>query len=304
MGACLVCSIVDDNYTIQYKREGVFKPTGAGAFAEVRACTDNKTGALRAIKTIDKEDLTTRSKVYNEVYLLRLVKGGHPNIVAFYDIYEEWSMMHLITEYCSHGTLEEAIQNGRASTYAAQFMHQLIGAINFLEGTSIIHRDVKIENCLLSEPSTLKLCDFGSAKELYKGEMLLECEGTPMNYAPEMFMLPRGKGYSFPVDVWAAGVVMFFILVSEHPFMSGDGENLEKNRLKRAEYSVGWLTSLSASSLIEWLLMPSPQQRISAANALRHPWFASYSLGPGDFREKIPYPKLIGDSHGNWFPGA
>merc|ERR1712151_1394289 len=137
---------------------------------------------------------------------------------------------------------------GSASSYAAASTHQLLGALSFLRTVSILHRDVKPENCLLKDAATLKLADFGVAIVCADGEHLTVPEGTPAYFPPEIFMLPRGKGYSYPADMWATGITVFIILHGTHPFM--ENGHLDKNQLKLGEFSAGWLTSASAASLL------------------------------------------------------
>merc|ERR1712232_1240459 len=111
-------------------------------------------------------------------------------------------------------------------------------------------------------------------------EPLKVCEGTPAFWAPEMYMLPKGKGYSFPADIWATGVVTYMLLFGgQHPFDS-DG-NVSLKLLKCGEYQVGWMTSSAASSLLAWLLLPCPRQRIGASEAVNHAWFGSFGHSPG-----------------------
>lgn len=307
MGAALPChafplggyQTVESRYDIQYKRFGRDVATGSGSTAEVRACTDTKTHALRAVKTIEKVDWKTRGYVMEEVQMLREVSGKHPNIIEFIEFFEEWGHLNLIFEYCPKGTLETLIESTKlplSDSNVATYIKQLLAAVGFLASKCILHRDVKPANLLLANESTVKLADFGVA--CFCMEPLRLSEGTPAFFPPEVHQLPRGNGYSLPMDVWAAGITMYMALfVGGHPFH--DRGNVSKGKLRIADFDVGWLTSSKARDLLEWMMMPCPDQRISACDALDHPWFAAHGLGPGTFEKERPY-KLVLDSHGNW----
>eukprot|EP00927_Polykrikos_kofoidii_P063548 TRINITY_DN58389_c0_g1_i1.p1 TRINITY_DN58389_c0_g1~~TRINITY_DN58389_c0_g1_i1.p1 ORF type:complete len:303 (-),score=24.80 TRINITY_DN58389_c0_g1_i1:24-932(-) len=292
---------VEADYFVQHFRDGRRVPMGEGAFAEVRSCVHRRTHEQRAIKTIQKTDWKIRNSVLEEVRIMKMLAGGHPSIIQFYDLYEEWSSIHIIMGLCTGGTLDDVINEKRLPGGAkgqASFAHQLLEVLAFLKSCLVLHRDVKPANILLASDVTIKLCDFGVSCQISEKEKLRDNEGTPGFWSPEMYMLPKGKGYSFPADLWAAGVTIYMMLFDGvHPFMGNT--DISIRLIKRGDYSVGWLTDSCTSSLLGWMLMPSPAQRIAVVDALRHPWFATYDLGPGDFTDERP-PKRVPDSHGNW----
>jgi len=290
---------IEANYEIQYRTKGKRRPTGSGAFSEVRACIKHSDNALCAVKTIQKVGWITRPQVMCEISILQKVQGQHPNIIEFFEYFEEFDVVNLVFEFCPGGTLEQLIGQQKIDTRSAvRLFYQLLSALSYLKSISILHRDIKPANLLLADSSTLKLADFGSACSC--SGPLLRPQGTPAFYAPEMFLLPKGKGYSFPADMWATGVTMYMALFKgKHPFDQGNGVSAQL--AQRAEFDVGWLTSKHARDLLEWLLMPSPVQRISPEDALQHKWFEDYGLGCGAFEKQIP-TKFIPDSHGNWRP--
>lgn len=317
MGAVQAAAgVMEQEYDIQYKRHGRDQPRGAGAFAEVRPCTHMGTHTLRAVKTIEKSDWygTARGHVMEEIAMLRAVSGRHKYIIKFIEYYEEWSTMNLIFEYCTGGALQEAIDSKifpSGEGACARVMYQLIDAVAFLREEGILHRDVKPANVLLAVPdirahdlaeADVKLADFGVACRSDSVELITEVEGTPAFFSPEIVQLPRGKGYSFPTDIWATGVTMYMTLFEgEHPFKERGAIN--KHMMRSGEFDVGWRTSSKATDLLEWLLLPHPDQRIKPDEAMGHPWFASYRLGRGGFAKDKP-AKLILDGHGNWLRGG
>lgn len=301
MGATAL-QAVESQYHIQYRLNGLDQPKGAGAFGQVRPCTHRETLQLRAIKTIEKKDWNHRTKILEEVRLLRLVRGANKHIVEFMETFEEWHVIHLIFEYCPRGSVEDRFADGtfsqRGGYAVASTTHHLFDALDYLNSVNIIHRDVKPANLLFAEDETMRLADFGCARELQEGELVRNIEGSPAFFAPEICMLPKGKGCSFPADMWAAGVTLYMMLHSgTHPF--DNNGSLSSMRLKAGDYSLGWFTNSAAAGLLRWCLMPYPPDRLRAGQALRHPWLSSFGLGPGDLQGEAPRRK-IPDSHGNW----
>lgn len=297
MGAC---QTVESAYDVQYKRHGCKRATGEGASGKVHPCNHRGGRGLRAVKTIEKTDWSVRSRVLAEIQILQAVTGKHPNIVQFFEYFEEWSEMNLIFEYCPKGTLEEAFEGGYRPSEAAvaPLAHQIAGALALLHSQGIMHRDVKPANLLFADDVTLKLADFGSA---HSGlEPVRQLQGTPAFFAPEQQNLHRGEGYSLPVDAWAMGVALYMMLCGGvHPFEKQAGGYMDKHRLLSGDFDAGWFTSSRAADLLEWLLMPHPSQRIRLDEALRHKWFSTHRLGCGSFAKDKP-GKMVLDSHGNW----
>lgn len=302
MGAsCGVYQTIESSYDVQYKRHGCKRATGEGASGKVHPCIHRGSNELRAVKSIEKTDWTVRSRVLAEVAILKAVAGKHANIVAFFECFEEWDVMNLIFEYCPNGTLEEALEKSDyrpTEALAAPFCRQVCSALAFLHECNILHRDVKPANLLFADDSILKLADFGSAH--CGSEPVTIPQGTPSFFAPEVVMLPRGKGYSFPFDAWAMGVTLYMMLFGgAHPFERDAKGGLDKHRVRSGDVDTGWFTSSQAVDLLEWLLMPHPDQRITFNEALQHRWFHIHGLGDGSFSKAKP-SKLIQDSYGNW----
>lgn len=114
-------------------------------------------------------------------------------------------------------------------------------------------------------------------------------------------MLPRGKGYGFPADMWAAGVTAYMLLFQGvHP-MDEYGHNSAR-KIKCGDFEVGWSTSAACKRFLEFMMWPMDKQRLTAEEALRHPWLGSYGHGPGDLPQKERPRKYVPDSHGNWVP--
>jgi len=265
MGLCSCAGTLEGSYEVQYMRFGKEQVMGSGTYGQVRPCTDLSTAALRAVKTIPKTSLSSRSKILHEIEIMRSISGRHPHIIDYVDHFEEWSVIHLVLEFCPKGNLQDAIAS----------------------------------NLLYAREKVLKLGDFGTACVVE--EPLRQFEGTPAFAAPEVLRLPRGSGYGCPVDTWAAGIVLFMMVShGEHPFASSAG-NVIKQRIRSGDFETRWGLSWKCQDLLQWLMMPHPDQRIVPGSALEHSWFAAHGIGKGSFDQKKPQ-RLLLDGHGNWIP--
>lgn len=308
MGQCHIIpvggySLLESEYDVNYLiRAHAEDHVAAGAFGEVRRCTNRRSHQSRCVKTIPKKDWFTRGYVLEEIELLEMVSGKHSNIVQFFEFYEEFDCLHLIFEFCPFGSLDQVVHSSKFQSGGERLVAKLLcqgaSALDFLKEHDLVHRDVKPGNLLFSEQEVVKLADFGCATMAPEGVMLEEAMGTPGYWAPEVHQLPRGKGYSFPVDIWALGICFYFMLYQgTHPFL--EKETLKRRDVQSGNFDAGWFTSWGAKDLLEWMLMPHPGQRIAANEVPEHRWCYSFGHGQGTFARTIRR-KLVLDSHGNW----
>lgn len=302
---------VSSNYVVQQKightvdlfgyDGGVTKGPDCGNFGSVRRGIDTRTQQPRAIKNIQKSTSEVKEKVMLEISLMQAVTGQHPNIVQFCEYFEEWGHFDLVFEFCGNGTLDDGIRNKSIKeSDAAGFCYQMLSALVFLKQRSVLHRDVKPANVLLKDDRTCKLADFGCACYLQATDSLYHHGGTPAFWPPEVDILPRGDGYSFPLDVWAVGVTFYMMLFQGvHPFIQNG--RIDEKMLQKADFDSGmmWLWNGNLVQFLRWLLMPCPRQRIRPENACNHIWLGSFGFGPGSFSQQTP-PKLVPDSYGRW----
>jgi len=279
------------------------KAADAGNFGSVRRGIDTRTQQPRAIKHIEKANAAIKENVLREVEILQAVcsSGQQANVVQFFEYFEEWGHFDLVFEFCSGGTLADAINSKSLSDRdSAGFCHQMLSALAFIKSRGVLHRDVKPANVLLKDQGTCKLADFGSSCFLNAGEDLFNRGGSPAFWGPEVDILPRGEGYSFPLDVWATGITLYMMLFQGvHPFVI-DG-HIDQKQLQRADFDAGmmWLWDAKKVAFISWLLMPCPRQRVLPENACNHVWLSSFGFGSGNFSQDIPR-KMLPDSYGRW----
>lgn len=281
--------------------EFMLKSPDAGTFGSVRRAIDTRTNEARAVKHIPKNSAAHKERVQYEIEVMKTVTGKHQNIVEFVESFEDRNHFDLTFEFCEKGTLHDAIKAKRINEKAAAgFCHQILSALVFLKQNGVLHRDVKPANVLLKDQETSKLADFGSACFISEPKTLFNSAGTPAFFSPEMNMLPRGEGYSFPADVWATGVTLYMMLFEgKHPF-AGE-KDIDTNLVLVGAFDAGllWLWNAKAAQMLSWLLMPCPRQRLDPQEACKHTWLGSYGFGPGSFTNSPP-AKLVPDSYGRW----
>ena len=152
---------------------------------------------------------------------------------------------------------------------AKSVFKQLIEGIQYCHSKSILHRDIKLDNILLSSNGEIKICDFGVSKLVKGDEKMTEQCGTPAYIAPEILL---DRGYQgFGIDIWSAGVVLYAMLYGTVPFKANNMSELQKMILK-AKYSLQDCISKEARDMLRCLLEKDPAKRISVTNILKHPW--------------------------------
>ncbi|CAH8870889.1 unnamed protein product [Trichobilharzia szidati] len=261
---------------------------GRGAFSIVRRCVQLSTGLEFAAKIINTKRLSTRDmqKLDREARICRLLK--HPNIVRLHDNIQDEGFHYLVFDLVTGGELFEDIvaREFYSEADASNCMQQIIESVNYCHQNNIVHRDLKPENLLLASKSkgaAVKLADFGLAIEVQGDQPAwFGFAGTPGYLSPEVL---RKEPYGKAVDVWACGVILYILLVGYPPFWDED-QNRLYSQIKSGAYdypSPEWDTvTPEAKNLINLMLTVSPSRRITAAEALKHPWICNL-----DQRERV-----------------
>ena len=276
----LIISPADFIFEKEGKLRDVYKigqKLGDGAFSTVRKLKVRETGEKRALKSIHKKSLQSeeeRQTVFTEVGILKTL--DHPNIVRLHEFYQDEKNYYIITELCTGGELFDRIISAESisEAVAAEYMRQLLSVLIYLHDRNIAHRDLKPENLLMvnaSRESPIKVIDFGSSKVYRPGEVMHERVGTPYYIAPEVLR----NQYTEKCDVWSAGVIMYIMLCGFPPFGGvSDKEIMHKVSLGKFSFpSPEWDNiSFEAKDFIERLVNPNEVTRLTARQALAHPW--------------------------------
>ncbi|XP_072564215.1 serine/threonine-protein kinase PLK3-like [Paramormyrops kingsleyae] len=242
---------------------------GEGGFAQCFKMMDIFTGEIFAVKVIPIKHSDGIKESLREVVLLKLLQ--HQHVVNFSHHVEDDKFLYIFMELCSRGSMLDLLQEREIlSTPEVRFyMRQLIGALRHIHGKGIVHRDLKLENLLLTEALGLKVADFGLATKLEPLESRQKrfC-GTREYAAPEVWKM---EGHGPESDVWALGCIMYTMLVGAYPF-DGDAEEI-KQRVTKVEYTLPKSLSSSAKKLISWILQKNPQDRPTLVQILNHKFF-------------------------------
>ena len=262
---------------IDYKKKNFL---GEGAFASVYLVQNRITQSIRAMKIIKKSSTCSEEEeqeIINEINILRAM--DHPNILKIFEFYSNQESYSIITEYCSGGELfNEITENGPFDEkYSAYVMYQIFSAINYCHNMNIIHRDLKPENILIIDRNRngyprIKICDFGTSLMVEKGGVQQKLVGSSYYIAPEVLK----KHYNQKCDIWSCGVILYILLAGKPPF-AGDDDNEIMGNVTTGQYDLNCAPfnriSKSAKDLIKKLLVMDINKRISAFDALNHPWF-------------------------------
>ena len=257
------------------------KMLGSGAFGEVRMCVHRESGSQRAVKVLRKSQMDAEEEkmLFNEINILKQL--DHPNIIKMYEFFQDEKRYYIITELCKGGELfDEIIARGKFSEKdAAVLMKQLLGCVNYCHKNKIVHRDLKPENILLESNKdfdAIKIIDFGTSLTYTPGKFLDEKLGTPYYIAPEVL----NKKYNEKCDIWSSGVILYIALSGMPPFNGAtDQEIMKKVKIGKFSFSDACWSSISdkAKDLISKLLTYEMDKRITAEEALQHPWITEMS---------------------------
>ncbi|XP_058267836.1 calcium/calmodulin-dependent protein kinase type II subunit beta isoform X7 [Hemibagrus wyckioides] len=274
--ATTTCTRFTDEYQL-------YEELGKGAFSVVRRCVKLCTGQEYAAKIINTKKLSARDhqKLEREARICRLLK--HPNIVRLHDSISEEGFHYLLFDLVTGGELFEDIvaREYYSEADASHCIHQILDSVNHIHQNDIVHRDLKPENLLLASKcknAAVKLADFGLAIEVQGDQQAwFGFAGTPGYLSPEVL---RKEAYGKPVDIWACGVILYILLVGYPPFWDEDQHKLYQ-QIKAGAYdfpSPEWDTvTPEAKNLINQMLTINPAKRITAQEALKHPWVCQRS---------------------------
>jgi calcium/calmodulin-dependent protein kinase I len=220
--------------------------------------------------------------VRNEIAVLKKVSMGHQNILTLVDYFETMNNLYLVTDLALGGELFDRICR-KGSYYesdAAELIRATLSAVAYLHDHGIVHRDLKPENLLFRTPednAELLIADFGLSRIMDEEQfhVLTTTCGTPGYMAPEIF---KKTGHGKPVDVWAMGVITYFLLCGYTPF-DRDSDFEEMQAILNADYSFQpadyWRgVSNHAKDFIRRCLTIDPNRRMTAHEALSHPFVA------------------------------
>lgn len=282
-----------------FKKYDLKAVIGIGSTGTCHRCRRKSDGQEFACKIIDKRQIEVKftgllDQFYVEIRVLTDLK--HPNVIQLEDVYETADRIFIVMEVMNGGELfDYVVEKGTLSeTEASQIVRKITSAIAHMHSKGIIHRDLKPENLLLTDKgpkSEVKIIDFGLAK-IMSDSVAHSFLGTRGYLAPEML---QRQSYNKAIDVWALGIIVFVLLCGCLPF-DDDSSRITSEQVIRKKFALRfprWASNLSASAkdLLTKLLDVNPKTRITAEEALQHPWVAGVNVTPNNYLQS---PNMLG----------
>uniref|UniRef100_A0A1A8D2Z6 Protein kinase C n=1 Tax=Nothobranchius kadleci TaxID=1051664 RepID=A0A1A8D2Z6_NOTKA len=253
----------------------LLKVLGKGSFGKVMLAELKGKGQFFAVKVLKKDVVLMDDDVECTLVEKRVLSLAweNPFLTHLYSTFQSKEHLFFVMEYLNGGDLMFHIQEkgrfevARATFYAAE----IIVGLQFLHSKGVIYRDLKLDNIMLDKDGHIKIADFGMCKEkITATEKASTFCGTPDYIAPEILL---GQKYSFSVDWWSFGVLVFEMLVGQSPFQGDDEDELfEAIRTDNPDYP-RWLNKES-KNLLEQLFIREPSKRLGVVGNIReHPFF-------------------------------
>ncbi|AES98330.2 putative protein kinase CAMK-CAMKL-CHK1 family [Medicago truncatula] len=247
---------------------------GEGTFAKVKFAQNTETGESVAMKILDRSTIIKHKmadQIKREISIMKLVR--HPYVVRLHEVLASRTKIYIILEFITGGELfDKIVHHGRLSeAEARRYFQQLIDGVDYCHSKGVYHRDLKPENLLLDSLGNMKISDFGLSALPEQGVSMLRTTcGTPNYVAPEVL---SHKGYNgAPADVWSCGVILYVLMAGYLPFDELDLTTLY-SKIDKADFSCPAWFPVGAKSLIQRILDPNPEHRITIEQIRNDEWF-------------------------------
>ena len=252
------------------------KDIGEGYFGKVKLGIFKPTNEKYAIKIINKKLMKIKMKKskFKEIDITK--KFNHINVIYVYKVIDTPENYYIVMEYCKNDELFEYISKKERldEDEASSFFYQIINGVEYIHSKGIAHRDLKLENLLLTEDNIIKIIDFGLSHE-FNGKDLLKTKcGSPSYASPELIAQPFYDG--FKSDIWCCGIILYAMLCGYLPFDGDedkDGKDVLFKNIIEGNLEFPKFISEIAKDLIIRLLNVDAKERISIPEIKKHPFY-------------------------------
>ena len=271
-----------------------------GGFAEVyKVKIKNKDNEFRAIKILDLVDIKqkidsnfnikdpekafkkSKKDIFNELNNMIICSNHNKNenSIGYYDYFETEKEFAIVMELCDSTLLKILKENGKgfSTLEIYNIMKQLNNTFKIMKENNIVHRDIKLENILIKNTKNqksnfiVKLTDYGISKRVTNTTMCKTHAGTSLTMAPEILKGEEKEVYSYKVDLWSIGIIIFQLFFRDYPF-KGNTESLLLEDINEKE-NLPSTNNQDLDDLIKRLLNPDPEKRLSWDEYFNHKFF-------------------------------
>ncbi|KAK4474793.1 hypothetical protein MN116_001912 [Schistosoma mekongi] len=279
------------------KRLGFYRfilDIGRGNFSKVKLALHSLLNIEVAVKVIDRTKFDEKTRRLLSQELINMERLHHPHIIRAYEVHEVLQRWHLVMEYAPKGELNSYLKRfGRLDEKTSRnYSSQILSALDHLHNNGVVHRDLKAENVFIVSNLYVKLGDFGFSKCVDPDAALTTFCGSPPYAAPELFV---SDSYTGPaVDLWALGVLIFYMVVGNLPFEANSLHKI-KRLILSGDYRIPAYITPNCQALISGLLTTPVERRYNISKAKDSLWFTGIDW-QHLLEHKEPTPDEIDDA--------
>ncbi|CAE8609234.1 unnamed protein product [Polarella glacialis] len=244
---------------------------------KVRLLRHISSGELFALKCVEKYPLRIRNMITQMHREVRIQQAlSHPNILRLVEVVDTGTYLFMVLEYCEKGAVLHHVlnaPNGRLpEAEAAHYFAQMVRGVDWMHQNNCVHRDLKLDNMLLTASEEIKICDFGWSAEVEIERMLTTVCGTTAYWSPEIW---ESSPQDASVDLWSLGCLLYEMLAGRPAFRGRDQQEL-KCQVLALDFSFPPWLSPEACDLVQRLLRRKPGDRLRCPAVLTHPWLTRH----------------------------